>query len=525
MRDRDIVSAIVAGDPVGLAAAYDAYAASLHAYCRRLLADPADAADAVRDTFVIAAVKVVALRDRDRLRPWLYAVARNECHRRLRDRARQVGLDETSEITIASADVAALAEDEELQSLVPAAIGGLNLGDREVIELNLRHDLDGADLADALGVPASEVHALVSRARGQLERSLGALLVARTGRGQCAELDAILGHWDGRLTVPLRRRVSGHIQECGTCGARPHRELTPAMLASILPLVVLPAGLRQQVLQPVSDADPDAAASRDEVVARAGEFGYSGFPEQIAPAGGSRRSEAAGRPDTLGGPAALSGPSGPGASGKPTRRALLGVAALVILLVGGGVATYLLLNGTGPASGAAGGDQAVMTLPSSGVGPVSVSSPSPASADLTTTPSASPGRSAPGASSTPKSGPGGTSPPVSPSSRPTGGTLTESPGIVQLPRATVGGLSIGSFTLTAVGGPVTYAISGGGLYLSVSPASGTLAAGQTATVSVSLTLNPNGAPPPSNTTLTVSPADLTVSVEYPVSALTTGSRR
>src|SRR5450755_3451946 len=265
MRDRDIVSAIVAGDPVGLAAAYDAYAASLHAYCRRLLADPADAADAVRDTFVIAAVKVVALRVRDRLRPWLYAVARNECHRWLRDRARQVGLEETSEITIASADVAALAEEEELQSLVPAAIGGLNLGDREVIELNLRHDLDGADLADALGVPASEVHALVSRARGQLERSLGALLVARTGRRQCAELDAILGDWDGRLTVLLRKRVSRHIEDCETCGARKRRELSPAMLLSVVPLVTLPAGLRHQVLRLVSDSGPEAVGYRGHV--------------------------------------------------------------------------------------------------------------------------------------------------------------------------------------------------------------------------------------------------------------------
>ncbi|HEY1617709.1 MAG TPA: sigma-70 family RNA polymerase sigma factor, partial [Streptosporangiaceae bacterium] len=188
MRDRDMVTAIVAGDPAGLAAAYDSYAASLHAYCRTLLADPADAADAVQDTFVIAAAKLGALRDPDRLRPWLYAVARNECHRRLRGRSRQADLDEAGEMTDLSADVSEQAERGELRGLVLAAIGGLNPGDREVIELNLRHDLDGADLADALGVPANQAHALASRARGQLERSLGALLVARTGREQCAEL-------------------------------------------------------------------------------------------------------------------------------------------------------------------------------------------------------------------------------------------------------------------------------------------------------------------------------------------------
>ena len=84
MLDREIVAAIVAGDPAGLAAAYDRYAPSLYAYCQSLLTEPADAADAVQDTFIIAAAKLSALRDQDRLRPWLYAVARNECYRRLR---------------------------------------------------------------------------------------------------------------------------------------------------------------------------------------------------------------------------------------------------------------------------------------------------------------------------------------------------------------------------------------------------------------------------------------------------------
>jgi RNA polymerase sigma factor (sigma-70 family) len=152
MYDRDIVAAIVAGDPSGLATAYDSYAASLHAYCRTLLAEPADAADAVQDTFVIAAVKLAGLRDRDLLRPWLYAVARNECHRRLRDRARQTDLGEAGEMTDPGPDAGRQAEQEELRSLMLAAIAGLNPGEREIIELHLRHDLDGADLADVLGV-------------------------------------------------------------------------------------------------------------------------------------------------------------------------------------------------------------------------------------------------------------------------------------------------------------------------------------------------------------------------------------
>ena len=97
MQDRDIVAAIVAGRPGGLAAAYDRYARPLHAYCCTMLGEPSDAADAVQDTFVIAAAKLGGLRDPNRLRPWLYAVARNECHRRLRGRASAAPLDEADE--------------------------------------------------------------------------------------------------------------------------------------------------------------------------------------------------------------------------------------------------------------------------------------------------------------------------------------------------------------------------------------------------------------------------------------------
>ncbi len=44
MRDSEVVAAIVAGDPEGLAEAYDRYASPLYTYCRSLLREPADAA-------------------------------------------------------------------------------------------------------------------------------------------------------------------------------------------------------------------------------------------------------------------------------------------------------------------------------------------------------------------------------------------------------------------------------------------------------------------------------------------------
>ena len=77
-----MVAAVVAGNPDGIAEAYDRYAASLHAYCHSMLPGP-EAAEVVQDTFIIAVSKLGGLRDPDRLDAWLHAVARNECLRRL----------------------------------------------------------------------------------------------------------------------------------------------------------------------------------------------------------------------------------------------------------------------------------------------------------------------------------------------------------------------------------------------------------------------------------------------------------
>jgi DNA-directed RNA polymerase specialized sigma24 family protein len=82
MQDHAVVAAVVAGDADGFAAVYDLYATSLYACCHAVLPER-EAAGAVLDTFLIATVKLDGLRDPDRLGPWLHAVARNECLRRL----------------------------------------------------------------------------------------------------------------------------------------------------------------------------------------------------------------------------------------------------------------------------------------------------------------------------------------------------------------------------------------------------------------------------------------------------------
>src|ERR1700728_878209 len=129
MRDAEVVASIVAGAPDGLAAAYDRYADPLFQYCRTLLSDPADAADAVQDAFVIAASRLDGLRDPSQLRPWLYAVARNEALRILRSKKGTPALGEARDVTDGSGDAAAESERADLRALLEAAAAGLNPGE------------------------------------------------------------------------------------------------------------------------------------------------------------------------------------------------------------------------------------------------------------------------------------------------------------------------------------------------------------------------------------------------------------
>jgi RNA polymerase sigma factor (sigma-70 family) len=546
VRDSEVVAAIVAGDPGGLAEAYDRYAAPLLAYCRSLLREPADAADVVQDTFVIAASRLAGLRDQDRLRPWLYAVARNECYRRMRTTAANVTapLDTMPDMTDAGPEVGGAVGRAELRALLRSAVRGLSTSDQDLIELQLRQGLEIADIAAMLGVSRNHAHALLSRARAQLEISLGALLVARAGREDCAALSALLEGWDGQLTVLMRKRINRHIERCSVCGERKRRELAPALLLGLaplaaLPIAAMPAGLRAQVLKLAGSDTPEAVAHRAIVAQRTAAFGQNGFPKPLDPpkspwwrtrqvqvaAGGAAAAAVAaavvgvalagsspgrhpgqaalaqGLPPASSSVGGLPG-TGPGAQSQrpqPTVSAHGVVptspgpaAAGAPTSTAGGVSPAAAVSPTGAGSPSASRPARSTTHPS----PTSSRAPEPSSGTTMGPNSPSPSTSAaPSASASSKPPP----PPPNP------GTLSVSPTSILL---SVG--SSASLTLTASNGPVSWSITESGALiggLTVSPSSGTLASGSSTTVTVTASdlLTAGGQ-------LTVEPGGITVSV-------------
>ena len=501
MEDPEVVAAIVAGDPGGIAAAYDRYAVALYAYCRSLLREPEDAADVVQDTFLIATSKLGALRDPGKLRPWLYAVARNECLRRLRSGEATAPLDEAADTPTGAPDVGDAAEQEELRQLIMAAIDGLNRGERDVIELSLLHELDGDDLADALGVTRNHAHALLSRARSQLERSLGALVVARTGRQACAELDAALAGWDGQMNVLVRKRVSRHIERCKICGERKRRELSPALFVGALPLAALMPGFRERVLKICADRTLAGQVHRATVVGRAGSFGPNGFPKSVKPAAPPGWHRVLQHSHAV-------------AAGTATAAAV-GVGAVLIFSAphhGGGSAA-----GPGAAAAPTSASSVAGTrsspphraspAPGQGASPAGDGSRTAPAAAATTQPGATGGSSSAAATaSSPGSSPSPSQAAQSSPSVVVQGSLQVS--LSQLKLVAVTGLPTGTFTLTAQGGPISsYSVSGGGGQLTVSPSSGSIEAGGNVTITVTATRLIA-----IDTTLTINPGGQTVTV-------------
>jgi RNA polymerase sigma factor (sigma-70 family) len=495
MRDSEVVASIVAGEADGLAEAYDRYADPLYKYCRFMLGDAADAADAVQDTFVIAASRLAGLRDRELLRAWLYAVARNECLRTLAAKTTTPAPAEAEEVTGDGADAGA--ERTGLRALIEDAAAGVNPPERQILELHLWQGLDAAEIAAMLGLSRGHAQSLLSAAREQLEASLVVLAVGRANPADCAVLAHMLAGWDGKLTPELRWWVYPHIKRCGGCGARRTLELRPAALSGLAPAAAMAAGaleslqaaagppgaLREHTLALAAGESPSATAHRAAVLGRTAPFGDDGFPKPLqAPKAGLLHGAAQG--------AWLSSPR------RQAAAAAGAVLAVAIAAVG-----FTLSGNNGHSPVAAGkpsatgpsAQRATATTPTAGASSLPGSQPPPPTATRrapsqsptakpggggpptvappATQPSPTPTTSAPTSTPTPAPPPTSTRPTPPPSQKPPAATLIVSPGggTIQ-PGWTM-------ITLTARGGTVHWSIGVPGRDVWALPLSGTLSPG------------------------------------------------
>ena len=467
--DAELVRAATAGDRGAFAAIYDRYADRLHDFCWSVLRDRDEAADATQDAFLVAAERLGQLRDPERLRPWLYAVARSQAFRRARARSRVAPEEEMTELPDPASGPEQAAERSDLRELVWNAAAGLSERDRALLDLHLRHGLEGAELGEAVGVEPGHAYVLLNRLRAQVERSLGALLVARLGRDDCPGLATILTGWDGRFSPLIRKRVARHVDTCEICAERRRTAASPLALLAAVPPMPAPADLRGRILERIQLTG--GSGSGGDGSGPGGDGGTSsGGPGPAGVGAAGLGPPGVGRPDPP-----LAGPpegkrSGPGGSGAPgihssrrdssrRRWAVVGLVAALLVAVATGVGLGWE-RAPGPS------------------GPTDDQRPIVAGAATSVATSAPPTTVAPTTSTSPPTSTSTTAAPAAPAS------LAVSPARVDL------GAGRATVALTVRNGgdePLSWAADPSATWLRVSPSSGRLDGGEQARLTLSAT--------------------------------------
>jgi len=167
----------------------------IHAVCRRMLGNEADALDAAQDTLLAAVRSLDRFDGRSSVGTWLYRIATNCCLDELRRRRRRpvVGLpgddgDRWSpprHRSLRSATGADPADEAAARLDVDEALQSLAADHRVVLVLRDVCDLPYDEIAGVLGIPVGTVRSRLARGRAALgERLTGAAAADEVGRGR-----------------------------------------------------------------------------------------------------------------------------------------------------------------------------------------------------------------------------------------------------------------------------------------------------------------------------------------------------
>lgn len=171
--DAALVDAARAGDRAALDALLDRHLDQIHALCRRIVGHPEDALDATQEALLAIARGLPRFDGRARFTTWMYRVATNAALDELR-RARR-----RPEPTDAAGDRAEPIAERDAFGAVDArltidtALAALPEEFRVAVVLRDLADLDYAEIASVLDLPAGTVRSRIARGRAVLRGALG----------------------------------------------------------------------------------------------------------------------------------------------------------------------------------------------------------------------------------------------------------------------------------------------------------------------------------------------------------------
>ncbi len=172
-----LVARAAAGDSRAFRTIFERHAPSVRRYLRDLLRNESAADEATQETFVRAHRKLDAIRDPERLGPWLFGIARNvslEQRRKLkRERPLPQNDDESPrDIEAVQPSPEALVLGEEADRVLAGALATLREDRRAALLLRIDHHLGYDEIADQLGWSLQKVKNEIHRGRLQLRAQL-----------------------------------------------------------------------------------------------------------------------------------------------------------------------------------------------------------------------------------------------------------------------------------------------------------------------------------------------------------------
>lgn len=176
--DTELVRAAQAGDRRALDRLLRDQQPRIHAVCRRITGNDADALDATQDAMIAIVKGLPRFDGRSRFSTWVYRVATNSCLDELRRRRRRplVGLPEHDGVPIEVADDRSPAVGDAVADrlLIDAALADLPEDFRAAVVLRDLCQLDYTEIAAVLEIPPGTVRSRIARGRAHLADRISA---------------------------------------------------------------------------------------------------------------------------------------------------------------------------------------------------------------------------------------------------------------------------------------------------------------------------------------------------------------
>jgi RNA polymerase sigma factor (sigma-70 family) len=220
----------------------------------RALPGNSDVDDLVQETMLRAIGGLHTLRDPERFRSWLVAIAYRQIQLYLRRRKKTLARRHPEPIDVpdptadfAERKTAELVVSEQRRDLARAT-DWLDDDDRRLLALwwqEAAGELSRAELAAALATAPRHAAVRVHRMKAQLDAAR-AIVRALRARPRCARLTGQLRKWNGVADPLWRKRLIRHVRGCEQCaafevGLVPPERLLPGIAALPVPATVLAA--------------------------------------------------------------------------------------------------------------------------------------------------------------------------------------------------------------------------------------------------------------------------------------------